>query len=84
MKKRLDGPPLTVRLPAETVDAIARIAEAEERDISWVHRKLIHEALAARGIVTAPPPAQVARPPDTPREAVPVSRRTTPTAPAKR
>ena len=48
-KKKLDGPPLTVRLTAEAVAAIASIAADEDRDVSEIHRKLIREALVARG-----------------------------------
>lgn len=41
---------LTVRVDAETDQAIRAIAEEDERTVAWVARKLITEALVARGV----------------------------------
>ena len=76
-KKGLDGPPLTIRLKAEEVAAIVAIAASEERDVSEIHRKLIREALAARGLRPwdpGPPGVQTEHTP--PGGAIPRSRPT--------
>ena len=44
---------LTVRLDSETGEAIRVLAQADDRSVAWVARKLITEALEARKLVAA-------------------------------
>jgi len=67
VKEKLDFRPLTVRLSSEEGEAIEQLAAAEERDVAWIHRRLIREALAARGRLAAPSSVQ---PPGFPSEPV--------------
>ena len=62
MKEKLDFRPLTVRLSSEEGEALERLAVEMERDVAWVHRRLIREALTARGTLPSPSPAPVVRP----------------------
>ncbi|WP_281558384.1 hypothetical protein [Thalassomonas sp. RHCl1] len=42
---------LTVRVDSETGEAIRSLAQADERSVAWVTRKLITEALEARKLI---------------------------------
>lgn len=42
---------LTVRLDSEIDEAIRSLAEADDRKVAWVARKLITEALNARNLL---------------------------------
>ena len=42
---------LTVRLDSETGEAIRVLAQADDRSVAWVARKLITEALQARRLL---------------------------------
>ena len=39
---------ITVRIDTETSDALRTLAQADERSIAWIARRLITEALEAR------------------------------------
>ena len=45
---------LTIRVDEEMDSAIQTLAEADERTTAWMVRKLIEEALVARGVLKAP------------------------------
>ena len=42
---------LTIRIDEEMQEVIKTLAETDERTIAWISRKLIEEALQARGIL---------------------------------
>ncbi|WDD96746.1 hypothetical protein [Thalassomonas actiniarum] len=44
---------LTVRVDSEVGEAIHALAQADERSVAWVTRKLLTEALKARKLLTA-------------------------------
>jgi predicted transcriptional regulator len=46
---------LGVRLDPEAKAALIRLAQAEDRTLSWMAAKLIEEALVARGIMISDP-----------------------------
>ena len=45
---------LTIRVDEEMDRAIQTLAEEDERTTAWMVRKLIEEALIARGVIKAP------------------------------
>lgn len=53
---------LTVRVDAEIDKAVRAIAQEDERTVAWVARKLITEALEARGLLE-PSPVKIRRQP---------------------
>jgi len=42
---------ITVRVDTETADAIHALAQADDRSVAWITRKLIVEALKARELL---------------------------------
>ena len=45
---------LTIRVDVEVDQAVRAIAQEDERTVAWVARKLITEALVARGLLQSP------------------------------